>query len=116
MCRNLGGAIGIAVMQTALTAREHFHSVVLTSQVSLLDPATRGTLTGLTQMFMSRGVSDPGLAWRKAAVAVGGFVRQQASIMAFSDVIILQSVLLGLALVSILFLKPATVASDAVGH
>ena len=37
MSRNLGGAIGIAVLQTVLTAREHFHSVVLTSQVSLLD-------------------------------------------------------------------------------
>jgi MFS transporter, DHA2 family, multidrug resistance protein len=116
MSRNLGGAIGIAVLQTAMTAREHFHSVVLTGQVSLLDPATRARLAGLTRMFMARGTSDPGLAWHEAAVATGRAVQKQASIMAFSDIVILQSALLGLALLSILFLKRSKVQSDAVGH
>jgi DHA2 family multidrug resistance protein len=116
MSRNLGGAIGIAVLQTVLTAREHFHSVVLTSQVSLLDPATRARLAHLTQMLMSRNLSDPSLAWREAVVAVGRAVQKQASIMAFSDVIILQSALLGLALLTLLFLKRSGVRSGAVGH
>jgi MFS transporter, DHA2 family, multidrug resistance protein len=116
MIRNLGGAIGIAVLQTVMTAREHFHSVILTEHVALLDPETRGRLAYLTQMFMARGVSDPDLARRKAIVAAGHAVQKQASIMAFSDTIILQSVLLGLALAAILFLKRSSVHSAGEAH
>src|SRR5689334_17353819 len=36
MMRNLGGAIGIAALQTLLTRREQYHSNVLTQSVSLL--------------------------------------------------------------------------------
>ncbi|MDR3510739.1 MAG: MDR family MFS transporter [Caulobacteraceae bacterium] len=111
MIRNLGGAIGIAVLQTVMTAREHFHSDVLTAQVSLLGPATRARLAGLTHMFMVRGVSDPDLARHKAIVAAGQAVRRQASIMAYSDTIILQSALLGLALLAVLFLKRSNASS-----
>ncbi len=105
MVRNLGGAIGIAVLQTVMTAREHYHSVILTEHVSRLDPATRAGLAHVTGMFMRRGVSDPALAASKAMVAAGHAIQQQASIMAFSDSIVLQSALLGLALVAVLFLK-----------
>ena len=116
MFRNLGGAIGIAVLQTVMTAREHFHSVVLTSQVSMLDEATRIRLAKLAHMFTSRGVSDPAFAWHEAVVAVGRSVQKQASIMAFSDAIILQSALLGMALLSIFFLKRSKTESGAAGH
>ncbi|HEY2048902.1 MAG TPA: MDR family MFS transporter [Caulobacteraceae bacterium] len=116
MFRNLGGAIGIALLQTAMTAREHFHSDVLSSQASMLEPATRARLAHLAAMFMSRGQSDPGLAWHEAIVAVGRSIQKQASILAFSDMVILQSALLGLAVVSIFFLKKAKTQSDAVGH
>src|SRR5215475_6912733 len=37
MMRNLGGAVGIAVLQTFLTKREQFHSHVLTESVSLFE-------------------------------------------------------------------------------
>ena len=116
MIRNLGGAIGIAVLQTVMTAREHFHSVVLTAQVSTLEPATRGRLAQLTQMFMTRGASDAGLARHEAIVAVGQTVHRQASIMAFSDTIIFQSILLGLALLAILFLKRTQAYSAGGAH
>ena len=41
MLRNLGGAFGIAALQTVLTKREQFHSNVLSQAVSALDQATR---------------------------------------------------------------------------
>jgi DHA2 family multidrug resistance protein len=41
MMRNLGGAIGIATLQTFLTKREQFHSNIITSAVSLYDDAVR---------------------------------------------------------------------------
>src|SRR2546421_6681782 len=40
MMRNLGGAVGIAMLQTFLTKREQFHSNVLTQPVSLFAEAT----------------------------------------------------------------------------
>jgi DHA2 family multidrug resistance protein len=116
MIRNLGGAIGIAVLQTFLTKREQFHSVIITSQVSLLDPATRERLAGLTHRFMTLGVSDPAFARHEAAVAVGRTVQRQAYMLAFSDTIILQSALLGLALLLVLFLKKANASSAGEAH
>ena len=44
MMRNLGGSIGIALLQTLLTKREQFHSAVINPSVSLLNEATRQRL------------------------------------------------------------------------
>jgi MFS transporter, DHA2 family, multidrug resistance protein len=116
MVRNLGGAIGIALLQTFLTKREQFHSNVLTEQISLLGDATRTRLDQLTSRFMARGVSDPAYARHEAVVAIGRVIRRQASMLAYSDTIILQSGLLGLALLAVLLLKRATVASSGEAH
>jgi DHA2 family multidrug resistance protein len=116
MIRNLGGAIGIAVLQTFLTKREQFHSDVLTGQVSLLGQAARDRLEGLAHHFMAHGVSDAAYAHQEAAVAMARVLRRQAYMMAFSDTIILQSVLLGLALISVLLLKKAKAGSAGEAH
>jgi DHA2 family multidrug resistance protein len=116
MLRNLGGAIGIAVLQTFLTKREQFHSNVLTQQVSLLGEATRMRLAELTRIFMSHGVGDAAVARHEAIVATGRIIRRQASLMAYSDTIILQSALLSLALVAVLLLKKAGTGSAGGGH
>jgi MFS transporter, DHA2 family, multidrug resistance protein len=111
MVRNLGGAIGIAVLQTFLTKRDQFHSDVLTAQVSLLNNATRTRLNGLTDTIMRHGVSDPAYARHEAMVMVGRSIHQQAMMLAYSDTVILQSILLGLALFAVLFLKNAKTGS-----
>jgi DHA2 family multidrug resistance protein len=49
--RNMGGAVGIATIQTFLTKREQFHSAVLSSQVTLLDASTRQRLDHLSSIF-----------------------------------------------------------------
>ena len=116
MIRNLGGAIGIAVLQTFLTDRDQYHSDVITPQVSLLGDAARARLDQLTQTFMAHGVSDPAFAGRQAMFAVGRLIHRQATMMAFADTVILQSVLLSLALIAVLFLKKATVSSNSEGH
>jgi len=116
MLRNLGGAVGIAMLQTFLTEREQFHSVVMNAQVSVLDIATRSRLNQLARRFMNSGVSDPAFARHEAIVAIGRTVRQQAFMLAYSDAIIFQSALLGLALVAILLLKKPNIASSAEVH
>jgi DHA2 family multidrug resistance protein len=104
MARNLGGAIGIAMLQTFLTKREQFHSNVLTAQVSLFGDATRVRIEKLTQYFQAHG-ADAGAARHEAVVAVGKVVQKQAFIMGFSDTYFLLGVALLLALAASLFLK-----------
>ena len=117
MMRNLGGAIGIAMLQTFLTKREQFHSNVLNQSVSLLDPATRARIDGLTGYFLSHGLADPAAAAHTALVAIGGTIRRQAFIMAFSDTFFLLGVALVLALAASLWLKrPDSGASAGGAH
>jgi DHA2 family multidrug resistance protein len=53
MTRNLGGSIGIALLATTLTNREHFHSARIGESVSLAAPATQSRLDQLTQAFIA---------------------------------------------------------------
>ncbi len=105
MMRNLGGAMGIAMLQTFLTKREQFHSNVLTPSVSLFTEATRARIQELTRYFLSHGVSDQGTALHKAIVAIGNVVRKQAFVMAFSDTFYLLGAVLIVALIATLLLK-----------
>ena len=107
MMRNLGGAIGIALLQTVLTKREQFHSNMLTRSVSLLDEATRARLAQLTSYFLHHGVPDPAAANHQAIVAVALRIRQQANIMAFADTFFLLGSALIIALLASLMLRKA---------
>jgi DHA2 family multidrug resistance protein len=117
MTRNIGGAIGIALLQTFLTKREQFHSNILSQSVSLSDPATHQRLDGLTNYFLNHGISDPAMAWHNAVVAIGRIMREQAYIMAFSDTFYLLGIVLIIALASSLMLKtPRQPISGAGAH
>jgi MFS transporter, DHA2 family, multidrug resistance protein len=105
MMRNLGGAIGIAALQTFQAKREQFHSNILTNSVSLFEEATRNRIEKLTSYFLSHGISDLATAQHKAIVAVAARVKQQANIMAFSDTFYLLGIALVVALIATLLLK-----------
>jgi MFS transporter, DHA2 family, multidrug resistance protein len=105
MMRNLGGAIGIAALQTLLTKREQYHSNVLSQSVSLFEQATRNRIDQLTQYFMNHGVIDRVDAVHRAYVAIGKVVQKQAFILAFSDTFYLLGVALIVALIASLMLK-----------
>ncbi|HEX9448102.1 MAG TPA: MDR family MFS transporter [Dongiaceae bacterium] len=105
MMRNIGGAIGIAFLQTFLTKREQFHSNVLTQSVAIGKPATDARLEELTRYFLAHGVSDRAEALHQAIGAVGQTVREQSFILAFSDTFFFLGVALLVALIAALFLK-----------
>src|ERR1700736_3565988 len=105
MMRNLGGAVGIAMLQTFLTKREQYHSNVLMPSVSLLEQATRTRIEALTQYFVSHGVTDRAEASHRAVIAIGHIVQKQAFILAFSDTFYLLGAAMLVALVAALFLK-----------
>lgn len=112
MTRNLGGAVGIALLQTFLTKREQYHSNVLVQSVSVFEEATRVRVTRLTAYFLSHGINDQAFAAQKAIVAIALRVRQQAFVMAFNDTFFLLGVSLTIALAAVLLLKkPGHVAA-----
>lgn len=116
MMRNLGGAIGIAMLQTAITRREQFHSNVLMQSVDLFDEATRTRIARLTHYFMAHGVSDPALAGHEAIVAIGRLIRRQAFTMAYADAFYLLGAALVVAAVATALLRRAEPGGGAGAH
>jgi DHA2 family multidrug resistance protein len=108
MMRNLGGSIGIAVLETFVAKREQFHSSIITARVSLLDETTRQRIASLQNHFLSAGASDPGTAWHEAVVQVGRTIRAQSFLLAYSDTFYLMGVALLLALVTSLAMGKAS--------
>ncbi|MBV8926765.1 MAG: multidrug efflux MFS transporter [Bradyrhizobium sp.] len=105
MMRNLGGAIGIAALQTVLTKREQYHSNVLMQSVSMFEQATTARIDQLTQYFMNHGVIDRADAVHRAYVAIGNVVQKQAFILAFSDTFYLLGMALIVAFLASLMLR-----------
>jgi DHA2 family multidrug resistance protein len=116
MMRNLGGAVGIALLQTLLTKREQYHSNMLMQSVSLLEQATRTRIEQLTQYFMNHGVVDHAEASHRALVAIGRVVQKQAFILAFSDTFYLLGAALIVALVAVAMLKKPNLVADGGAH
>jgi DHA2 family multidrug resistance protein len=84
MTRNLGGSIGIALLATTLTTREHFHSARLGESVTVLSEATQLRLDQLAANFVAHGV-DPVTAQAQAMKAIDLVVRRESYIMAYND-------------------------------
>jgi DHA2 family multidrug resistance protein len=105
MVRQLGGAIGIAALQTLLTKREQYHSNVLSQSVSVFEQATRTRIDQLTEYFTHHGVIDPVDAAHRAYVAIGHIVQKQAYILAFSDTFYALGAALIVAMLASLLLK-----------
>ncbi|MBX4969507.1 MDR family MFS transporter [Rhizobium binae] len=116
MMRNLGGAVGIALLQTFLSKREQYHSNILTHSVSVFEEATRDRIARLAAYFMSHGVSDQAAASHRAVVAIALKLRKQANILAFSDAFFLLGVALVVALLAILLLKKPGQLSGGGAH
>ncbi len=116
MMRNLGGAVGIAALQTFLTKREQYHSNVLAQSVSIFEQATRTRVDQLTQYFVNHGVTDRADAVNRAYVAIGHIVQKQAFILAFSDTFYLLGAALIIALIATLMLRKPDHLSSGGAH
>lgn len=115
MLRNLGGAIGVATVETFLSKREQYHSFVINSQVSVFSPAARARLDALQKYFIDHGITDPDVAMHKAVIAVGKVVRSQATLMGYADSFALIGVVLVCAVGAVAVLKKG-VAEGGAAH
>ena len=101
MLRNLGGAIGTAVLATVVTKREQFHSNIIGQSITLGREEVRNRIAQTTDYFLAHGVSDPSAAHQQAIIALGKTVKHQALVMGFSDTFAVIGVMLVLAAIAV---------------
>ena len=113
--RNLGGAIGVALMATVLARRGQSHQTALVSHLQMGDPETNERLRLWSSHFSGQG-ADAFTAQRRAIGALYHEVTQQAQLLAVADVfwlllILFCSTLLLLPLLNRVRVGPARASS-----
>jgi MFS transporter, DHA2 family, multidrug resistance protein len=116
MLRNLGGAVGIATVQTFVTNREKFHSAIIDPAVSLLNPATQSRIEALTAYFQAHGMTDPAGARAQAIQLLGKVIQLQSYYFAYGDAFALLGTVMTAAFLSTLFLARPEGPAAPGGH
>jgi DHA2 family multidrug resistance protein len=115
--RNLGGAIGVAVLTTLLARRSQAHQTTLVGHVDAWDPETAERLRAWAAHFAAQG-ADSFTAERRAVGVLYQEVTRQAQLLAFADDFWLLFLLFGGSLLLLPMLRrvrmaPATPREDA---
>ncbi|MBN9275590.1 MAG: MFS transporter, partial [Mesorhizobium sp.] len=114
LTRNLGGAVGLAIINTVLINRNAFHYARLSEHVQWGSAAAQTKLQNMTLNFEQTA----GLDAHKAAISkLSGMVQQQATLLSFMDVFTMLTVLFAtLAVFAMVIRKPAAAAGGGGGH
>ena len=86
LARNIGGSIGISLVETLLARRSQYHQSVLSAHTSSWDPAFHNQVTGLAQTLTTGGM-DHVAATQMAYGRIYGLVQGQAAMLAYIDTI-----------------------------
>jgi MFS transporter, DHA2 family, multidrug resistance protein len=112
LTRNLGGAVGLALINTLMNQRMDLHLARLHESVSWGHAQAVQTLQNMTNALSPLGSDAPTAALKK----LSGIVRQQATDMAIADIFVLLTFLfIGIVFLTPLLNKPKPVAASAGG-
>jgi DHA2 family multidrug resistance protein len=107
LMRNLGGAIGLATLNTVLNDRMDLHLTRLHEAVTWSRGSATDMLANLTARFHDFGSNAEAMALKQMSL----MVRREATVMSFSDVFLLLTILfVGLAVLGIVMKRPAAPA------
>ncbi|HET6389818.1 DHA2 family efflux MFS transporter permease subunit [Hyphomicrobium sp.] len=115
LTRNLGGAVGLALINTLLNKRLDLHLARLHEQVAWGHQAAEEQLAAMQQTFTNAMQADGDLAALKQLARI---VRVQANVLSFADLFLALTVLFGIAaLFTLLMSKPKELPPEAAaGH
>jgi DHA2 family multidrug resistance protein len=114
LTRNLGGAIGLALINSMLTSGQALHRTELAAAVSAGHADAQGWLDQTAAALDAQGVANPGAA---AVARLAGLVEREAMVMALNNVFVTMAVAFALLLPLILFTrKGAAAGAGAGGH
>ena len=112
LTRNLGGAVGLALINTLMNQRMDLHLARLHESMSWSHDKAVQTLQNMTYALSALGSDAPTAALKK----LSGLVRQQATDMAIADIFVLLTFLfIGIVFLTPLLNKPKPVAASAGG-
>jgi len=113
LTRNLGGAVGLAIINTLLTRQSQIHYSQLAEHVNPANPAANTMINNLTANFDAHGMDGSTIAIKQIA----GMVQQQASLLSFMDVFLILTMLFAsLVLMTTLLRKPKAAGGGGGGH
>jgi len=112
LMRNLGGALGLAIINQMLNDRTDLHISRLQDRVTWGNTTAVETLNMLTQR--AQGMGDSALM---ALKQLSQIVHRQAAVMSYSDAFFMLTVFyVGLSLLVVLVNKPASMAAGGDAH
>jgi len=103
LSRNVGGAFGLAVLNTLLTERTAVHMGEITARITVASPQANEMLAGLVARFQELGLADPQGA---AYSAFHRMIQLQATDLAFGDAFATLAFGCALAAFVVLLAKP----------
>jgi DHA2 family multidrug resistance protein len=113
LTRNLGGAVGLAVINTILTQRQQEHYARLSEHVQWGNPEAVDQLRDMAANYSSHGLDGTTIAIQR----MSGLVQQQAMILSFADVFVLLTALFGsLVFCAFVIKKPQSGMGGGGGH
>lgn len=113
LMRNLGGAVGLAVLTTMLNNRTDMHIARLHEAVSGAHRPAVEALQGLTARFRDFGSDASAMALKQLT----GLVHREALVMAFADVFVGLTVLsIALVMLAPLIRRPPALGGGGGGH
>jgi MFS transporter, DHA2 family, multidrug resistance protein len=111
LMRNLGGAVGLAAINTVATSRLAHHTLHLQEQVTWARPAATQAIGNMTQMMTEAKSGNAHLA---ALKQVALMLQQQALTLTYNDVLMLMAACFFLAVpLTLLLAKPTAAAAAA---
>jgi DHA2 family multidrug resistance protein len=102
--RNIGGSVGISLVQALLARRQQFHQARLVAGLQPLNPVYARGIHSLSRALMARG-APPAAATRMAQGALYEIVQRQASMMAFTDIFWALAIFIAVVLPIVFLLK-----------
>ncbi|PDT47768.1 DHA2 family efflux MFS transporter permease subunit [Sinorhizobium fredii] len=113
LTRNLGGAVGLAIINTILTQRQDLHYARMAEHIQWGNPEAVDRLNNMTANFDAYGLDGATAAVKQLAA----MVQQQAVIMSFIDVfLILTALFLAMILGVLMIKKPEGAGPGGSGH